>query len=146
MKGYFVYLGNRETVKAAGYVKEFCNVAVFGLDTLQQTGAHNLILNFTMNPPPTVQQMVEAILKVGEKRSKPRTTSQGLLLALSYPISGIGRALGIKVPINPVRVRKLVRSNNIWPDRLEALNYRYTYTLESAFQDWKQDLPEDFSK
>ena len=146
MKGYFVYLGNRDTVKAAGYVKELCNVAIFGLDTLQQTGAPNLILNFTMNPPPTMQQMVEAILKVGEKGSKPWSMPRGLLLALSYPVSGIGHALGIKVPIDPVRVRKLFRSNNIWPEQLEALNYQYIYTLESAFQDWKQDLPEDFCK
>ena len=146
MKGYFVYLGNCNTVKAGGYVKELCNVAVFGLDTLQQIGERNLTLNFTMDPPPTVQQLVEAILKVGEKRSKPWSVPRELLLALSYPISGVGRALGIKVPIDPVRVRKLVRSNNIWPEELEALNYQYTYTLESALQDWKLDIPEDFCK
>jgi NAD dependent epimerase/dehydratase family enzyme len=49
------------------------------------------------------------------------------------------------MPINPVRVRKLFRSNNVWPEKLKCLGYKYTYTLESALQDWKKDVPQDFS-
>jgi NAD dependent epimerase/dehydratase family enzyme len=67
------------------------------------------------------------------------------LLVLSYPLLAVERAFGIKVPLNPMRVRKLFRSNNVWPEQLRALGYEYHYTLESALRDWKQDLPEDFS-
>lgn len=144
MKGYFVYMGNRTTVKAAGYVKELCLVTLFGLETLRQTQASSLILNFTMDPAPTVEEMVEAILRVTGKHSAPLNMPRSLLLALSYPAAAIGAALGLQVPINPVRVRKLFRSNNVAAAQLRELNYPYTYSLESAFQDWMQDCPADF--
>jgi nucleoside-diphosphate-sugar epimerase len=145
MKGYFFYMGNRSTIKAAGYVKELCLVALFGLETLRNTGAPSLILNFTTDPAPTVEQMVETVLRVAGKNSTPWNLPRPLLLALSYPISAIGTALGMKVPINPVRVRKLFRSNNVAAEQLRYLNYKYTYSLENAFQDWMQDCPADFS-
>jgi len=44
-----------------------------------------------------------------------------------------------------VRLRKLFRSNNVSPQQLKFLGYKYGYTLESALRDWKQDLPQDFS-
>jgi nucleoside-diphosphate-sugar epimerase len=145
VKGYFVYLGNRKTVKAGGYVKELCLVAMFGLDALRKGDLPTLLINFTMDPPPTMEQMVEAIQKVIGRTGKPLSLPPQLVLALSYPLLAVERVFGVKLPINPVRVRKLVRSNNVWPQQLESMGYQYTYTLESAFRDWKQDVPEDFS-
>lgn len=143
--GYFIYLGNRKTVKAAGYVKELCLVAMFGLDKLCMTTPPILLINFTMNPPPTVEQMVEAILEaIGKPRGRISLPAK-LALGLSYPLLLLERAFGVKLPINPVRVRKLIRSNNIWPKQLESLGYEYRYTLKCAFNDWKQDLPQDFA-
>jgi hypothetical protein len=145
MKGYFVYMGNRSTIKAAGYVKELCLVALFGLETLQTTGAPSLVLNFTVDPAPTVEQMVQTIQRVTGKSRTPWNIPRSLLLGLSYTASAVGNMLGIKVPINPVRVRKLLRSNNIAAEELRRLSYRYTYSIESAFADWMQDCPADFS-
>ena len=145
VKGYFVYLGNRKTVKASGYVKELCLVAMFGLETLHTADDPVLLINFTMDPPPTVEQMVEAILKVIGKTRMPLSLPPSVLVGLSFPLAAMERIFGIKLPINRVRVRKLVRSNNIWPEQLRFLGYNYRYTLESAFRDWKLDLPQDFS-
>jgi nucleoside-diphosphate-sugar epimerase len=145
VKGYFVYLGNRKTVKAAGYVKELCLVAVFGLKTLCTADHPELLINFTMGPPPTIEQMVEAILKVIGKTRKPLSLPRTLLLAMSFPLAGAERVFGISLPINRVRIQKLIRSNNVWAEELRSLGYEYTYTLESAFRDWQQELPSDFS-
>jgi len=144
-KGYFVYMGNRNTVKAAGYVKELSLVTLFGLEVLQKTGAPSLTLNFTMDPAPTVEQIVNTVLQVTGKTSSPLNMPRSLLLALSYPAAAIGSGFCIKVPINPVRVRKMFRSNNVVAEQLRQLNYQYTYSLESAFIDWMQDCPADFS-
>ena len=84
-RGYFVYLGNRNVIKAAGYVKELCLVTTFGLDHLQSCDSSTLLLNFTMDPPPTMEQMVEAILKVIGKARRPISVPRSLLLGLSYP-------------------------------------------------------------
>jgi nucleoside-diphosphate-sugar epimerase len=143
-RGYFVYLGNRNVIKAAGYVKELCLVTTFGLDHLQSCDSSTLLLNFTMDPPPTMEQMVEAILKVIGKARRPISVARSLLLGLSYPLLAVERTFGVKMPINPVRVRKLLRSNNVWPEKLKCLGYKYSYTLETALEDWKRDLPQDF--
>jgi hypothetical protein len=92
-----------------------------------------------------MEQMVVAILKVIGKTRRPLSLPKNLLLSLSYSLLAVERILGVKLLINPVRVRKLVRSNNVWPEQLRLLGYKYSYTLESAFRDWKQDLPQDFS-
>ena len=144
VKGYFVYLGNRETVKAAGYVKELSLVVMFGLDVLRQNPSGVLLLNFSMDPPPKMEQMVSAIVKTIGKVRRPLSLPPRLMLAVSYPISAIESVTRINLPINRVRVKKLLRSNNIWPEGLRALEYKYRYTLESAFADWKGDLPADF--
>ena len=145
IRGYFVYLGNRKTVKAAGYVKELCRVAMFGLDVLRNTGAPTLLLNFTLDPPPTVEQMVNAVVKTVGRTQRLWTLPPWVMLTLSYPMSVAESITGVELPINRVRVRKLIRSNNIWPEGLRSLGYKYHYTLESAFEDWKRDCPEDFS-
>jgi nucleoside-diphosphate-sugar epimerase len=145
VKGYFVYMGNRSTIKAAGYVKELCLVALFGLESLQKTGAPSLVLNFTMDPAPTVEQMVDTIQQVTGKSRMVLNMPRPLLLGLSYTASAVAGAFGISTPINPVRVRKLFRSNNIVAEQLRTLNYNYTYSLEDAFIDWMQDSPADFS-
>jgi nucleoside-diphosphate-sugar epimerase len=144
MGGYFVYLGNRKTVKAAGYVKELCRAMIFGVETLHSTDRSWLILNFTMDPPPTMEQMVNAILRIGGKARRPLNMPRRLLLGLSYPLAAVERIFGVKMPIHPVRVRKLFRSNNIWPEGLRSLGYQYAYTLETAMEDWKKEAPQDF--
>ncbi|HEV2647074.1 MAG TPA: NAD(P)-dependent oxidoreductase [Acidobacteriaceae bacterium] len=146
VNGYFVYLGNRKTVKAAGYIKELCLVAVFGLEKLCVKDSATLMLNFTMEPPPDMESMVNAILKVIGKNRRPLNVPSGLLLGLSYLGSAFERIFGLNLPINPLRVRKLVRSNNVWPELLKSLGYVYSYSLESSFRDWKQDVPSDFSR
>jgi nucleoside-diphosphate-sugar epimerase len=144
VKGYFFYMGNHETRKAGGYVKELCYVAMFGLDYLQRSGEGNILLNFSMDPTPTVKEFVETICKVAGIRKGPLSVPRSLLLGISYPIDAVARFFGISQPISPVRVRKMYRSTNIEPIRLRELGYQYHYTLEQAFEDWKHDLPTDF--
>ena len=54
------------------------------------------------------------------------------------------KPLGIKHPFSPVRIRKLIRSNNIIPSYLANNGYPYQYTLDDAFADWKKDCPEEW--
>jgi nucleoside-diphosphate-sugar epimerase len=151
VRGYFVYMGNRGTRKAAGYVKELAHVIHFGLDLLEQDhflpeGKKVLLLNFSLNPSPTVEDFVNTIQHVGMLRRPVLSLPRSLLLAASYPIDTAAKLLGISQPISPVRVRKLFRSTNVQPMRLGQLGYEYKYTLESAFRDWKNDAPQDFVK
>lgn len=145
VRGYFLYMGNRTTRKAGGYVKELCRVISFGLEHQDRTGEAVTLLNFSVDPPPTIEDFVEVISDIANIRRKPLSVPRGLLLGASYPIDAVARLFGIQQPISPVRVRKMYRSTNIEPKRLRELGYVYHYSLEQAFADWKRDSPEDFA-
>jgi GlcNAc-P-P-Und epimerase len=146
VKGYFVYLGNREVRKAGGYVKELCRVAQFALEHQDVAGESFTLLNFSMNPPPKLEDFVDAIREVAQIRRNPLSVPRSLLTGTSYPIDMIARTFGVRQPINPARIRKLVRSTSIDPKRLRELGYTWEFSLVEAFRDWKQDFPEDFCR
>lgn len=146
VKGYFVYMGNRQTRKAGGYVKELCRVVQFGLEHQERSGENAALMNFSMDPPPALESYVGAIQKVAGIRRSPLNLPRWLLLGVSYPIHSVATIFGIRQPISPVRVRKVFRSTSIDPRRLRELGYEWKYSLEEALADWKRDLPEDFSR
>lgn len=146
VKGYFVYLGNRNTRKAGGYVKELCFVAQFGLEHLDRGGEGVLLLNFSLDPPATMETFAETIRKVVGGRGSPITVPRFALLGAAYVIDGIASTFHIKQPISPVRVRKTFRSTYFDPKRLREMGYTWRYTLEDSFRDWKQEIPGDFLK
>ncbi len=53
VKGYFAYMGNRQTRKAGGYVKELCRAIRFGLDTQDRREKRSccLISPWILPPP-----------------------------------------------------------------------------------------------
>ena len=69
-----------------------------------------------------------------------------LLLSASYPIEVGSRLLRLQQPISPVRIRKLVCSNNIVPACLRRSGYVYPYNLEEALVDWCQERSADWGK
>lgn len=146
VKGYFVYMGNRQTRKAGGYVKELCRVMKFGLSHQDEAAESLTLLNFSIDPPPTLETYVTAIQNAAGKRRTLLTLPRPLLLAVSYPIHGVASLFGITQPISPVRVRKLFRSTSIDPRGLRQLGYAWKFTLEEALLDWQHDVPEDFAR
>ncbi|MFZ0691992.1 MAG: NAD(P)-dependent oxidoreductase [Acidobacteriaceae bacterium] len=146
VKGYFVYMGNRQTRKAGGYVKELCRVMQFGLGHQDKSGESLTLLNFSIDPPPTLETYVAAIQNAAGIRRSPINLPRRLLLGISYPIHGVASLFGIRQPISPVRVRKLFRSTSIDPSGLRQLGYGWKFTLEEALRDWQHDVPEDFAR
>lgn len=146
VNGYFVYMGNRHTRKAGGYVKELCHVTQFALSCQDQTEDACMLLNFSLSPTPALEDYVSAIQRTVGLRRHPLSVPRSLLLGVAYPISAAANMFGIQQPINPVRVRKLYRSTSIDPKRLRELGYCWKYTLDEAFADWMRDLPGDFRK
>lgn len=141
---YFFYMGNRATRKAGVYVKELCNAMWWVVQQQEAKGERVSLFNMSMNPGPSIEEYVDAVCKVaGVKRTVP-AVPYPLLLTAAYAIDAIARPLRVSHPFSPVRIRKLVRSNNILPTYLVENGYTYQYTLESAFADWKQSCPEEW--
>jgi len=141
---YFFYMGNRQTRKAGGYVKELCHALTWVIARQAAQREGTVLFNFTMDPAPTVEEYVQTACQVaGVQRFVP-ALPYSLLLGASYPIEALSRPLGIEQPISPVRIRKLVRSNNIVPAYLREAGYQYRYTLDRALTDWYRERPEDW--
>lgn len=144
IKRYFFYMGNRDTRKAGTYVKELCAAMLWVLQRQKEQALHFSLFNMTMNPGPSIEEYVEAVCNVAVIERKVPAVPYPLLLSVAYSIDLIARPLGIKHPFSPVRIRKLVRSNNILPNFLVENGYAYQYSLTSAFADWKTSCPEEW--
>jgi nucleoside-diphosphate-sugar epimerase len=143
-RGYFFYMGNRDTRKAGIYVKELCQVMEFAMAQQEKCKESMLLWNVSMDPPPKLSEFVEAICRVSGYRHPRISLPRPLLLAGAHLISGISTILGLRNAINPVRVKKVSQPTYIDPARLRAAGYRFRYTLEQAMADWKHDAPDDF--
>ncbi len=143
-RGYFLYMGNRSTRKAGVYVKELCHVMQFALEFQARTGGPVLMWNVSMDPPPTLEEFVNAICSVAGYKKPRLSLPRSLLVSASYPVAGVAKIFGVRHPINPVRMRKISQPTHIEPHRLRAAGYNFRYTLEQAMADWKHDAPEDF--
>ena len=143
-RGYFTFVGNRLVRKAAGYVKELCGALEWALRIVEGREDRHLLFNFSLAPPPSLGEMAEAIGRA--HAIAPPTLSLPYLpiLAASHAIANIAGRLGIEQPVDPVRVRKLVRSNHILPSVMLELGYPYAFTLDRALADWRADAPDEW--
>lgn len=142
---YFFYTGNQNTRKAGTYVKELCSAMLWVLTRQGSTGDRVNLFNMSMNPGPSIKEYVDTVCNVAGVRRTVPSIPYPLLLAAAYTIDLVARPLGIKHPFSPVRIRKLVRSNNILPNFLVEQGYTYQYSLEDALNDWKKDCPEEWT-
>lgn len=145
LHGYFFYMGNRNTRKAGTYVKELCLAMLWVLDRQKQSGEHVALFNMSMNPGPSIAEYVKSVCVVSNVNRFVPSVPYIFLLTVSMLIELLAKPLGISHPFSPVRIRKLVNSNNILPRYLERNHYPYTYTLDTAFRDWMQTCPEEWS-
>ena len=142
---YFFYMGNRTTRKAGTYVKELCEALLWVLNRQKSQGQNFSLFNMSMNPGPSIQEYVDTVCKVAEINRKTLSLPPFAMFAAAYSIDIIAKPLGIKHPFSPVRIQKLIRSNNIYPAFLVENDYEYVYTLESALRDWKEDCPSEWN-
>lgn len=131
-KGFFVYPGRKDTIKACFYVGDLLDSLDF---SVQQTERF-ILFNGCYPDRYTLEQIVEAFRSEYFRTAKtffvPRfvvTTAATLLKPFS--VLGLG--------IHPDRVTKLVRSTDVVPGWLERKTYAKSGMLPSAFQRWSAD-------
>lgn len=143
-KRYFFFMANRNTRKAGIYVKELCRAMMWALNHEKSKADGASLYNMTMDPGPSIEEYVNSIAHVSRMRIWIPSVPSSILFIIAYFIDFIAKPLGIRHPFSPVRIRKLIRSNNILPTRLVKNGYKYKYTLDEAFSDWKKNCPEEW--
>jgi len=139
---YFFYMGNRETRKAGIYVKELCNAIFWVMEHKTKNGF--ALFNMTMDPGPTISEYVDSVCTVAKVERYVPNVPSSLLYVMSFVIEPLAKLFNIQQPISPVRIKKLVRSNNILPKFLVENGYEYKYKLTEAMKDWKEDKPSEW--
>jgi GlcNAc-P-P-Und epimerase len=141
---YFFYMANRHTRKAGIYVKELCRAMMWVLNSEKAKVDGVSLFNMSMNPGPSIEEYINSIARIAKIRVWIPSVPSSLLFIIAHSIDLIAKPLGIKHPFSPVRIRKLIRSNNILPTYLIENRYDYKYNLDEAFADWKKDCPEEW--
>lgn len=144
LKGYFFFMGNKETRKAGTYVKELTRAMLWVHQNGRDSKRENSLFNMTMTPAPSMNEYVNTIQKVAGTTKKIPTVPFWFLYPISFVVEAIAKLVGISQPISPVRLRKLVKSNYIVPDFLIAHGYEYKYSLNDALSEWKTISPEEW--
>jgi nucleoside-diphosphate-sugar epimerase len=140
---YFLYMANKNTRKAGTYVKELCIAMCWALAT--NLGKEPVLFNMSMNLEPTIKEYVDMVCEVeGIKRSVPNVPLS-MIYSASFVVDFLAKIVRVKRPISPVRIKKLVRSNNIIPQYLQDSGYRYLFSFKEAMTDWRKDKLADWN-
>ena len=136
LKGrYFFYPGRKDTRKACIYVKDL----VRAIYDMTQDGERFKLFNMCYAEAPTIEEIVEAFVKVTRVPRPLLVIPGGLMTALTRVVLLIvGNSATRSAGIHPDRVRKLMISTNIGGKKLAESPYAPRYTLQEAIADWYQ--------
>lgn len=133
-RGLFVYIGRRNTIKSAIYVKDLVRLLL----TVEHDTASFDTYHGAFREPTTIESVCKAFFQAyGWRRVVPVLPFR-LALAAALPFQWLD-ALGLRNPVHTRRIEKLYHSTNLSADRLEALGFRHQFTLDTAIADWRQD-------
>lgn len=132
-KGFFLYPGRKDTIKACGYVGELIRTMQF---MLVQDESQSLY-NFCYAQAYTIEEICQSFGRVGSLSQPKGVVPLPLMKLASIPFEVLN-ALGFKNGINRARIQKLVVSTNIVPAKLMASGYTYGTDLDSALEDWSK--------
>lgn len=135
-RGYFVYVGRKDTIKSAGYVGDLIDTFFFALAKERR----EVLYNFAYEDRLTIQEIVETFCRVGGFRAPRLLLPVPLLSALAIPFE-LAAKLGLQNPIHRKRIEKLYQATNIVPSWLHSEGYRFRTNLEQALRLWKEECP-----
>lgn len=141
---FFFYAGNQSVRKAGIYVKELCFAISWVLERERDNSDNKTLVNMTMNPGPSIGEYVCTAAEVLRMNVWVPTVPYKILLVTAVAIETASKMFGFHTAVNSVRVRKLIKPNNILPNYLVQHGYEYKYSLRHAFEDWKKECPSDW--
>lgn len=129
-KGFFVYPGRKDTIKACYYVDDLITSILHALSLDERY----ILFNGCYADRYTLEQIVETF------RADHFPAARTFLIP-RWAVLGLAQALrpACSIGIHPDRVMKLVRSTDITPGWLQSRGAAHDGLLASALQRWKLD-------
>lgn len=128
-KGFFVYPGRKDTIKACIYVDDLLDAIEFS----RQQGDPLVLFNAAYPQRYTLEAIVSALIS----RHFPAARTCVVPRNFVFGIARLVKALDVfHIGIHPDRVTKLVRSTDVYPDWLTRKGLTFPNALESAIDRW----------
>ncbi len=141
--GYFFYCGNKTKLKSAVYIKELCQ-SITWVAEHQLSRQSFFLYNMSLPAPPTIETFAQSIQQVLAVNSRIWSFPFPLLLWSARLLSLCLSILNVTHPFDPIRIKKLIRSNNVVPRALADEGYEWKYDLRRSLEDWRRVSPSDW--
>lgn len=129
-RGYFVFPGNPDIVKAYGYVLGLIDSIDFVISISKSE--NQIIYHYAENPLLNLRGMVRTINKVLGV-DKPILRVPNILLVMIATLLNMScKLIGIKTPIHPVRVKKVAYETHLEPRYLIKNGFEFRYGFEEG--------------
>lgn len=130
-RGWFVYPGRRDTIKACGYVTDL----VRSFDFVLNLPGHYHLYNFAYPDRCTIADICDLVsAELGRPAPRARIPLS-VMRAGARPFEW-GESLGLRTGVNRARITKLVESTNIYPGFLLENGFDYSTSLAEGVRAW----------
>lgn len=135
-RGWFIYPGRMDTIKACGYVTDL----VRSLDFAWELPGRMHLFNFAYPDRCTISDIVGLISAELGKRP-PRIVLPSWLMNAGARGFEVLEAAGLRTGINRARIAKLRESTNIYPAFLLDHDFQFSVSLREGVRRWLGSLP-----
>lgn len=136
-RGYFVYVGRKNTIKSCGYVEDLIESLFFAIDNPERS----ILYNFAYPHPYKLREIVESFCHLAGFRKPTLSLPAFLISAAALPFEVLN-AIGLRNGIHRDRIRKLHESTHITPKWLMENGFLFKTTLEVALERWRSASPQ----
>lgn len=128
-KGFFIYPGRKDTIKACIYVEDL-------LDTMEyarQLPDATITYNGCYSERYTLEQIIDLFIKEHFPAAKTYMIPRLVVVGIATILRAFGAS---KIGIHPDRVMKLVRSTDVYPGVLMERGYVFPHNLKGGLARW----------
>lgn len=137
-RGFFIFPGRKDTIKACIYVKDLIEAIEFAR---AQPENYNLF-NGAYPERYTIEQIVDTFIADQFPKAKTYLVPRAVVTTAAKIL---GATKGLGIGIHPERVEKLVRSTDVVSQWLADRNYVFSYNLKKGLADWGRDSGSTFN-
>lgn len=136
-KGFFIYPGRKDTIKACFYVGDLVDAIEYALSRNERY----ILFNGCYPDRYTLQQIVDEFRQQYFSGVRTYLLPKGLVVALAGALQSVSAA---GFGVHPDRVRKLLRSTDIEPNWLKERGFAQLGKLPSAIRRWHDESSGSF--
>lgn len=128
-KGFFVYPGRKDTIKACIYVEDL----VEAIEYAAARPERRILFNGAYPQRFTLEQIVETLIHGHFPKAKTAMVPGAAVKSAAAVLRSVN---ALNLGIHPDRVEKLIRSTDVYPQWLVSQGFTWPDALGSAFSRW----------